>query len=127
MEQNITKPQILNIFSGEGLEIRQSAFGRVGKLFSGEGVEVVWIKKEGDEIDPDWFSQPMVDLILVVQGKLKMEFERDDLEPRVLESGDMIILPPETRCRAYHWPREDEGATVFLAVYPAQESENLIG
>ena len=24
----------------------------------------------------------------------------------------MIVLPPETRCRAYHWPKEDEGATI---------------
>jgi quercetin dioxygenase-like cupin family protein len=76
------------------------------------------VKKQGEEIDPDWFSQPMVDLILVVQGKLKMEFERSDLPPCVLEPGDMIVLPPNTRCRCYSWPRESESATVFLAVYP---------
>jgi len=90
----------------------------VGKLFSGEGIEAVWVKKEAEEIDPDWFSQPMVDLILVVQGKLKMEFEHSDLSPCVLEPGDMIVLPPNTSCRAYRWPRKAEEATVFVAVYP---------
>lgn len=50
-----------------------------------------------------------------------MEFERDDLESQVLETGDMIVLPPKTRCRAYRWPRQDDKATVFLAVYPISE------
>ncbi len=34
----------------------------------------------------------MVDLILVLQGKLKMEFERTDIASRVLEPGDMIVF-----------------------------------
>ena len=118
MEKMNNIPQIYHILQEEALEITHSAFGSVGKIFSGAGVEVVWVKKEGEQIDPDWFSQPMVDLILVVQGKLKMEFERDDLEARVLETGEMIVLPANTRCRAYRWPREAEAATVFLAVYP---------
>ena len=92
------------------------------KLFSGEGIEAVWMKKQSEEIDPNWFSQPMVDLVLVFQGKLKMEFERTDIALRVLESGDMVVLPSDTRCRAYRWPRETEEATVFLAVYPVRGS-----
>ena len=64
----------------------------------------------------------MVDLVLVLQGKLKMEFERTDIALRVLESGDMVVLPSDTRCRAYRWPRETEEATVFLAVYPVRRS-----
>lgn len=68
-------PRIFHILDGEALEIRPSPFGSVGKIFSGEGVEAVWVKKQGEDIDPDWFSQPMVDLILVVNGSLKVDFE----------------------------------------------------
>jgi hypothetical protein len=119
MEQTKEQPSIYHILQGEALEIRHNAYGSVGKLFRGEGVEAVWVKKEGEEIDPDWFSQAMVDLILVVHGKLKFEFERTDLSPCVLEPGDMLVLPQDTKCRAYRWPWDAEQATMFLAVYPS--------
>lgn len=115
------RPQVFHILQDEALEISQSAFGSVGKVFSGEGVEAVWVKKQDEGIDPGWFSQPMVDLITVVQGKLKFEFEQQDLASCVLEPGDMIVLPADTRCKAYRWPREEKGATVFLAVYPVSK------
>lgn len=114
------KPQIFNILHGDALEISHSSFGDVGKIFNRAGIEAVWVKKQAEEIDPDWFSQPMVDLILVVQGRLKMEFERTDLEACVLEPGNMMILPANTSCRAYRWPRDAQNATVFLAVYPVR-------
>jgi hypothetical protein len=112
------KPTIFHLLRDEALEIRQTPFGSVGKIFSGEGVEAVWVKKQDEAIDPGWFSQPTVDLILVLQGSLRMEFENEDLPPRVLEPGELIVLPADTRCRAYRWPREAEEAAVFLAVYP---------
>jgi quercetin dioxygenase-like cupin family protein len=118
MKSTDAKPRVFHIPREDALEIHHSPFGSVGKIFSGEGVEAVWVKKQSEEIDPDWFSQSMVDLILVVKGKLKLEFERSDLSPCVLEPGDLLILPPDTRCRAYRWPRDAEEATVFLAVYP---------
>src|SRR4030067_231648 len=117
MESMNDKPHIFHTLRGEAMEINHSSFGSVGKLFNGEGIEAVWVKKESEEINPDWFSQPMVDLILVVKGKLKFEVERTDLLTSVVEPGDMIVLPPETKCRAYRWPRERKGATVFLAGY----------
>ena len=113
-----SEPHIFHILRYEALEIQHSSFGSVGKLFRGEGIEAVWVKKQNEEIEPNWFSQSMVDLILVLQGKLKVEYERTDLAPSILEPGDMIVLPPETRCRAYRWPRETEEATLFLAMYP---------
>lgn len=118
MRSTNDKPRIFHIPGEDALEIRHSPFGSVGKLFSGQGVEAVWVKKQNDEIDPDWFSQPVVDLILVVQGKLRVEFEHSGLSPCVLESGDFLVLPPDTRCRAFRWPRDTEGATVFVAVHP---------
>ena len=118
MESIGDNPRIFHILQEEALEIEPSAYGSVGKLFSGEGIEAVWVKKQDEEIDPGWFSQAVVDLILVVKGKLKMEFESTDLSPCVLEPGDLIVLPPNTCCRAYRWPRDTEDATLFLAVYP---------
>ncbi len=111
-------PQVFDILSNAALEITHSPYGSVGKLFTGEGLEAVWVKKDAEEIDPGWFSQPMVDLILVAQGQLRVEFERSDLEPRLLKPGELLILPANTRCRAYRWPREAKQGTVFLAVYP---------
>lgn len=119
--KNNDKPRVFHLLREEALEIRQSSFGSVGKIFSGEGVEAVWVKKQNEEIDPEWFTQSRVDLLLVVKGKLKIEFEREDIPPRLLEPGDLIVLPPNTRCRAYRWPRTAKGATLFLAVYPARE------
>lgn len=118
MKHTDNKPRVFHILREDALEIRHSSSGNVGKIFSGEGLEAVWVKKQSEEIDPDWFSQPMVDLIFVVKGKLKVEYERSDLAPGMLEPGDLLVLPPEVRCRAYRWPRDAEGATVFLAVYP---------
>jgi quercetin dioxygenase-like cupin family protein len=113
------KPQIFNLLKGQALQITQSPYGSVGRIFTGEGLEVVWVKKEAEEIDPDWFSQPMVDIILVVQGKLRVEFERADLSPCLLSAGEMLVLPSNTRCRAYRWPRDVNEGTIFLAIYPS--------
>ncbi len=117
------KPQIFNLLQGEALDISHSAYGSVGRLFTGEGLEAVWVKKEAEEIDPGWFVQSTVDLILVVQGQLKVEYERTDLASRILEPGEMLILPPGTRCRAYRWPREAKEGTIFLAVYPTNVND----
>jgi quercetin dioxygenase-like cupin family protein len=112
-------PQVFRILQKEALERpRSSPTGEVGRLFSSAGMEAVWVSKQDEDVDPEWFSQPMVDLILVVQGQLRVEFERPDLPVRVLDPGDLLVLPPNMRCRAYRWPRERREATVFLAVYP---------
>jgi hypothetical protein len=113
-------PTVYNIPAGEAVEISSSQYGSVGRLFSGEGLEAVWVKKEAEEIDPGWFEQPMVDLILVVQGLLRVEFERSGLVPCILHPGELLVLPANTRCRAYRWPREAKEGTIFLAVYPAR-------
>jgi quercetin dioxygenase-like cupin family protein len=122
MASTASKPHIFRILHEEALEVHSSPFGSVGELFRDEGLEAVWVRKENEEIDPGWFSQPVVDLILVVQGKLRVEFERADLLPSMLEPGDLLVLPPNTRCRAYRWPRDAEEAAVFLAVYPRSAS-----
>jgi len=122
MEHTIEKPQVFHVLKGEALEVKQSAYGSVGELFSGDGIEAVWVKKQAEEIDPGWFSQSMVDLIIVMQGKLRFEFEREDIPALELEAGDMLVLPANTHCRAYRWPRDAETAAVFVAVYPTTKA-----
>lgn len=120
MKEAIDAPQVFQILQDEALEITHSAYGSVGRIFTGEGLEAVWVKKEAEEIDPGWFIQPVVDLILVVRGKLRVEYERPDMSPNVLSPGEMLVMPQNTRCRAYRWPREAKEGTVFLAVYPVK-------
>ena len=112
------QPQVFSVLRDEAVEVRHTPYGSVGKIFSGGGVEAVWVKKQDEDIDPGWFSQPQVDLILVVQGRLRVEFEQTHFPARTLGPGDVLVLPPRTRCRAYRWPRDAAGASVFVAVYP---------
>jgi hypothetical protein len=108
-------PRVFNVLNGEAVQTRSTAFGVVGTLFSDEGIELVWVSKGDEDVDPDWFSSDEVDLIVVVRGGLKFEFESSDLSERVLAPGDVLVLPSNTRCRAYRWPRECKEATIFLA------------
>lgn len=119
MSDPTDKPTVFNVLRGEALGVNSTPYGSVGQLFAGDGLEAVWISKEEEQIEPGWFSQDGVDLILVVQGELRFEFERAELPPRLLGQGDFFILPPNTRCRAYRWPRDRREASVFVAIYPS--------
>ena len=68
-------PHVFNIRRGEARQVRSTPFGDVGTVFSGQGIEMVWVSKLAEPIDENWFSSEEVDLILVVQGQLKFEFE----------------------------------------------------
>jgi len=79
---------------------------------------MVWVSKRAEPIDQNWFASDEVDLILVVQGQLKVEFESPSQPDRVLSFGDVLVLPARERCRAYRWPRDARQATIFIAAYP---------
>ena len=68
---------------------------------SGQGIELVWVSKLGEPVDQNWFCAADVDLILVIQGQLKFEFESSGLPDRLPGVGEVIVLPPGKRCRAY--------------------------
>jgi hypothetical protein len=110
--------QVFNILRGEAHQIRSTPFGDVGTVFSGRGMELVWVSKHGEPVDDSWFRMKAVDLIMVLQGQLKFEFESPGLDDRVLGAGEVLILPPEARCRTHRWPRDASQATIFVAVYP---------
>lgn len=115
-------PRILRTLKREGTRLRTGPTGEVGTIFRGEGLEVVWVRKEGEEIDPDWFLSRRVDILMVVQGRLRVEFSGGHSPTSVLGVGDVLVLPPGTKCRAYRWPRKSRRATVFLAAYPVRRS-----
>ncbi|HYA11342.1 MAG TPA: hypothetical protein VEH10_06730 [Thermoplasmata archaeon] len=117
-ERPAEEPRVFRTRRGEALDVRSSPTGDVGRLYTGEGIEAVWVRKDAEQVDPDWFVQRRVDLITVLQGQLRVEFDRPGLEARTLGPGDCLVLPGATRCRAYRWPRETTEPTLFLAVYP---------
>jgi hypothetical protein len=61
-------PVVFNTLLGEARKVRSTPFGDVGTVFSGQGIEVVWVSKMAEQIDQNWFSSDQADLILVVQG-----------------------------------------------------------
>ena len=81
-------PEVFNVVLGQAREVRSTPFGDVGTVFSGQGIEMVWVSKLAEPIDQNWFSSDRVDLILVVQGQLKFEFESPGQPDRVLSAGE---------------------------------------
>jgi len=111
-------PQVFNVLAGEATQVKKTPFGEVGTVLAGRRMEFVWVSKYGDRIDENWFSMKEVDLIMVVQGQLKVDFEAPGRHQRVLGVGEVLVLPAGARCRAYGWPREADEPTIFVAAYP---------
>ena len=117
-ERTADPPRRFRLSAREALDVRRSPTGDVGRLFTGAGLELVWVCKKDEAIDPDWFVSASVDLLLVLTGQLRVEFEDAALPPMTLAPLDLLILPAHVRCRAYRWPRTASEPTLFLAAYP---------
>lgn len=120
--------QVFNVLAGEASHVRATPFGDVGTVLSGKRMEFVWVSKHGDPADDSWFSMKEVDLIMVIQGQLKLEFDAPGERDRVLSVGEVLVLPADARCRISRWPRESDQATIFVAAYPTPErshSDNI--
>lgn len=117
-----TAYKVFDIIKGEAQQVTVTPYGSVGTLYQGQGIEAVYVRKEREAIDPGWFSQKAVDLILLVQGRLRIELEASD-EVRILKPGQLLVLQAGTKCRAYRWPRASRRATVFVAVYPKSSGD----
>lgn len=48
--------RVFNVLRGEASQIRSTQFGDVGTVFCGQGIELVWVNKQDEPIDPHWFS-----------------------------------------------------------------------
>jgi mannose-6-phosphate isomerase-like protein (cupin superfamily) len=113
-------PRFLDVIHGDAETVRDTPYGQVGTIYSDRAIEMVWVSKQGEAIDPGWVCQDFVDLLVVLQGRLKVEFQSES-SGRIMKPGEVMVLPPRTRCRAYRWPRNATKATIFLAVYPREE------
>jgi quercetin dioxygenase-like cupin family protein len=110
-------PLLLRTLEGEAAgATRPTPYGSVGTILDSDSTEVVWVCKQDEDIDPGWFSQPDTDVLCVVAGQLKVEFRAEPGTTLTLRPGDVLVLPPDTACRAYRWPRDSKQAAVFLAV-----------
>ena len=106
----------LNVIARQALSRRDSPFGAVGLIHEGTDLEAWWIWKDREEIEPTLAVMDRDDLIFIVQGSLRLEFEGRD--PIVLHAGDLFVIPAGTPFRGYRWPRESEPCQ-FVAVAPA--------
>lgn len=112
-----SKPLVLRTLEGEAAgTVRVTPYGSVGTVLDCDTTEVVWVSKQDEEIDPGWFCQPDTDLLCMLAGQLRVEFKADPGTAMTLRQGDVLVLPPDTACRAYRWPRDSAQAAVFLAV-----------
>lgn len=116
-------PRAFRILERDALEIHETPYGAVGTLYSGDSIEAQWIAKQNEAIDPEFFTSPRVDLILVVQGHLRVEFEDPRAEAVTLGPAELLVLQPNVACRAYCWPRDAAAPTVFVAFFPSPEPE----
>jgi nitroimidazol reductase NimA-like FMN-containing flavoprotein (pyridoxamine 5'-phosphate oxidase superfamily) len=117
-DDDVGAVRVFNVLAGEASHVCATPFGEVGTVFSGRRMELVWVRKHGEPIDDSWFRMKEVDLIVVMQGQLKLEFDSPGEQDRVLGTGEVLVLPADARCRAYRWPRDAENATIFMAAYP---------
>jgi len=46
--------RVFNVLRGEAEQVRSVPFGDVGTVFSGQGIEMVWVSKLGEPIDANW-------------------------------------------------------------------------
>jgi uncharacterized protein len=120
-------PQVFNVLAAEARRVRKTPFGSVGTVLAGRRMEFVWVSKHGEPIDDSWFSMKEVELLMVVQGQLRLEFDSPGQRDLVLGVGEVLVLPADARCRASKWPHDADQATIFVAAYPTPGREPSAG
>jgi mannose-6-phosphate isomerase-like protein (cupin superfamily) len=111
----------VNLLSGEGLTYDETPYGRVAVVASLPGFRVAWIYKDQEPIDPSLDVKDVDDLIVMLQGGLKLELRGDDTQDIVLGPGDAFVIPAGVPFRGYRYPREQAEPTIFLGIYPIKE------
>jgi hypothetical protein len=101
----------------DALEVVESPFGAVGVVHRGGVVDVWWIWKDEEQVDPEWTIFSREDVLYVVQGMLKLELR--DAPEVTLEQGDVFVIPAGAAFRGYRWPRDSAVPCLFVAVSPA--------
>jgi mannose-6-phosphate isomerase-like protein (cupin superfamily) len=104
------------VLAGEAHDVSESPFGSVGVLHRGADLSAWWIRKDRENIDPEWTVFDREDFLYVVEGQLRLELD-DALQTAVtLRAGSAFVIPARTPFRGYRWPRDSDDACVFIAV-----------
>lgn len=119
-------PRVIDLLAGVRPGERATPYGSVWEVVSAGGLEAALVVKQGEQIDPGWFSPDAIDLIVLLRGRLRVELDRGG-RPLDLRPGDLLVIEPGMRCRAYRWPRSSPRAAVFLAVYPRTAARPSVG
>ena len=116
---------LFDVRAGEAHDVSESPFGSVGVLHSGTDLKAWWIRKEREDVDPEWTVFDREDFLYVVLGTLRLELR--DREPITLDAGDAFVIPAQTPFRGYRWPRESEDPCLFIAVSRADVGQTKVG
>ena len=111
----------MNLLSGEGLTYTETPYGRVATVVSLPGFRAAWIYKDREQIDPSLDMKDVDDLIVMLQGGLKLELHGDQPQDIVLGPGEAFVIPAKVPFRGYRYPRDQAEPTVFLGIYPVEE------
>jgi len=111
----------VNLLSGEGLTYSETPYGRVAVVASLPGFRAAWIYKDQELIDPSLDVKQVDDLIVMLQGGLKLELRGDQPQDIVLGPGDGFVIPAKVPFRGYRYPRDQVEPTIFLGIYPLEE------
>ncbi len=111
----------MNLLSGEGLTYSETPYGRVATVASLPGLRAAWIYKDQEQIDPSLDRKDVDDVIVVLQGGLKLELRGDQPQDIVLGPGDAFVIPAGVPFRGYRHPRGQVQPTIFLGIYPLRE------
>ncbi len=113
-------PRVFDLVRGDATATTLSPFRcrRAHIVHSGEGIEVVWVSKQAEQLDPDWFLTETADPLLVIQGLLRVEFDDTPLPGADTRARPAARSPGTDLLPRLPLAAEAEGATIFLAGYP---------
>jgi hypothetical protein len=118
VKHRLPDAQLVDLLDTKRPGERRTPYGSVWDVLSAHGLDAALVVKEGESIDPGWFSQEVVDLLVLLRGRLRVEFDGGAPPPLTMRPGQLLVLEPGVRCRAYRWPRSSPRPAVFLAVSP---------
>ncbi|HEY9287593.1 MAG TPA: hypothetical protein VIT43_06185 [Candidatus Dormibacteraeota bacterium] len=55
---------------------------------------MVWVSERREAVDPGWFFSDGIDLIVLLQGHLKVEFDQERFADRILPGDDLRCDAP---------------------------------
>lgn len=115
---SVVAGEILVVPASEGRlvpssERPHSAVGRVVLADDARGLEIYEYRATRDEDLDVWFSHEGDKVLHVIDGRLRVEFERPDEPDRVLGPGDTII---HTGTIPHRWSVVDEAVHLYLVV-----------